>query len=534
MKKALSIFHLGIRNHYMIMFILIVIGFAVRILGITNIPSGVNQDEASIGYEAFSILHTGCDRNANSFPVHLVSWGSGQNALYAYLSIPFIHFLGLNIYSVRIVNALFSCLSLLIFYLLFKSIFDKKKSLIALAFLAICPWSIMSARWGLESNIFPPLFLLAVYFLIKGISSSQKYFPVSFVTFAVCLYSYGTSYLILPLFFLFVIPYLLHKKIINLSIFTLSLILFVIVALPIITFVIINHLNLHQIHIAGITIPKLDNNRTTVIFNLFNGDFGQTLIKNIVRFLSIMLTQTDGTIYNVIPSIGTIYFISFPFFIIGLFNIIKNRYFINNPTHFIFFSWLICSIILGCMSHVNINRINIIFIPILYFTIFGFSDVENMLRSEYKKYYPFSLIGLYFIYFCFFCGNYFFIFNDEIKSSFSYGLGDAIQYAEKIKTNDKINITTNTINMPYIYVCFYNKIEPTNFIKTVVYKDNNNGFKEVGSFGRYTFGKNKLNTNIVSIFSKDEMEIFNIDFSKYKNFGNYYIVQGSKFMLLDN
>lgn len=534
MKKTLSIFHLNTRNHYAIVFLLIVIGFAIRVLGITDIPSGVNQDEASIGYEAFSILNTGCDRNANSFPVHLVSWGSGQNALYAYLSIPFVHFLGLNIFSVRIVNALFSCLSLFIFYLLFKSISDKRKSLIALALLTICPWSIMSARWGLESNIFPPLFLLAVFFLVKGISSSQKYFPVSFLTFAICLYSYGTSYLIIPLFFLFVIPYLLHKKKISLSSLTFSLTLFVITALPIIIFVIINHFNLHQIQFGGITIPKLETNRTTVIFNLFNGDFVQTLIKNTIRFMSIMFIQTDGNEYNSISSIGTIFFISFPFFIIGFINIIKNKQFINNPNHFIFFSWLLCSIILGCTSHVNINRINIIFIPILYFTIFGFFDVENMLKPEYKKHYPSFLIGLYIIYFGFFCGYYFFVFKEEIKTSFSYGLGNAIQYAEKIKNNDTINITTNTINMPYIYVCFYNQTDPANFRKTVVYKDNNVGFKDVRSFGSYTFGKNTLNNNTVKIFSKNEMETFNLDSSKYKNFGNYYVVQDTKFKSRSN
>lgn len=529
MKKTLSIFHSNTKNHYIIVFLLIVIGFTIRVLGISNIPSGVNQDEASIGYEAFSILNTGCDRNANSYPVHLVSWGSGQNALYAYLTIPFVHFLGLNIFSVRIVNALFSCLSLFIFYLLFKSISDKKKSLIALALLTICPWSIMSGRWGLESNIFPPLFLLAVYFLIKGVSSSQKYFSLSFLIFSICLYSYGTSYLILPLFFLFVIPYLLHKKKISPSTLTLGLTSFLIVALPIIVFVIINHLNLHQVQVAGITIPRLDSNRTSVIFNLFNGDFAQTLLKNIVRFTSVMITQTDGNEYNAISSFGTIYFISFPFFIIGLFNIIKNRQFINNPNQFIFLSWLLCSIILGFTSHVNINRINIIFIPILYFTVFGFFDVENMLKPEFKKLYPTFLIGLYIIFFGFFCGYYFFIFKDEIKTNFSYGLGDAIQYAEKIKNNDTINITTNSINMPYIYVCFYNQTDPIDFRKTLVYQDSNNGFKDVKSFGHYTFGKNNLNTKAVKIFSKNEMEVFNLDLLKYKKFGDYYVVRDNKY-----
>jgi len=201
MIKAISNYLVNTRNQLLVLFLLIIIGFAVRGFGISVVPSGLNQDEASIGYETFSIMTSGCDRNANSLPVHLVSWGNGQNALYAYLSIPFIYLFGLNVFSVRIVNLLFSCLSLLIFYSLFKSIFGKKKALTALALLSICPWSIMSARWGLESNIFPTLFLLAVFFLIKGIQTSQRYFLASFLVFAISLYSYGTSYLIIPYFF---------------------------------------------------------------------------------------------------------------------------------------------------------------------------------------------------------------------------------------------------------------------------------------------------------------------------------------------
>ena len=534
MRKAIPVFHINIKNHYLIVFLLIAIGFAIRVFLITTIPSGLNQDEASIGYDAFSIMHTGCDRNANSLPIHLVSWGSGQNVLYAYLSIPFIYIFGLNIFSVRIVNALFSCLSLVIFYKLFSTSFDKKKSLIALSLLTICPWSIMSARWGLESNIFPPLFLLAVFLLIKGISSSQKYFPVSFIAFAVCLYSYGTSYLILPVFFLFVIPYLLYEKKISFSYLLFSLSLFFIVALPIIAFVIINHFNLHQIQLAGITIPKLESNRTTVIFNLFNGNFFPTFIKDVVRFLSIIVLQTDGNEYNAISSIGTIYFISFPFCIIGLIRIIKNRQFIRIPIHFILFTWLLCSIIIGCTSHVNINRINIIFIPLLYFTIFGFFDVSDMLNTVYRKHYPAFLIAFYTLYFGFFCGYYFLIFKKEVKSDFSFGLGDAIQYAEKIKKNETVNITTKTINMPYIYVCFYNRIDPKKFINTVIYQDNYDGFKKVKSFDCYTFGNNRLNSKAIRILSKDEIEFSKLDSSRYKNFGNYYVVQDTLSKTIDN
>ncbi|MEN3187139.1 MAG: hypothetical protein ABDK92_11055, partial [Atribacterota bacterium] len=93
----------------------------VRFFLLGVIPPGLNQDEASIGYDAWALLHYGIDRNGFHNPVHFVSWGSGQNALYAYLSMPFIRLFGLNVFSVRFLNALIGCLSLFLFYDLMKN-----------------------------------------------------------------------------------------------------------------------------------------------------------------------------------------------------------------------------------------------------------------------------------------------------------------------------------------------------------------------------------------------------------------------------
>ena len=515
------------KRHYSLVILFLSLGFFIRLTSISNFPSGLCQDEASIGYEAFSILKTGLDRNGNSYPVHLKSWGSGQNALYAYLSIPFIHFLGLNTFSVRIVNAIFSCISLLLFFLLFRLMADKRKALAALALFAIFPWSIMSGRWGLECNIFPAFFLSAVFFLIKGYSSNQKYYLLSFLLFAISLYAYGTSYLILPIFFLLILPYLFYTKRISTKYLLVSLSIFIIVSLPIILFVFINQLDLSPIQISNISIPRLDANRTTAIFNLFNDNFIYTLAKNTVRFLSILLLQSDGNEYNAIPAFGTIYPISGIFLFVGLYGVLKNKKFITEPLHFIFIAWLFASFVLGITSHVNINRINIIFIPLLYFVIFGIFEVREMLNPALYKNYKNLLIGLYSVYFILLCGYYITFFNEKIKDEFSYGLEEAIQFADKINSTDSINITNNTIKMPYIYVCFYNKINPEEFRKSVIYDESSfvTGFRAVKKMGRYTFGNKTIADNKIYVVSKTEMSYITSDIAFSKEFGNYYVIK---------
>jgi len=55
--------------------IILAIGIMIRIINITNMPNAVNVDEVSSGYEAYSILNYGMDRNGNFMPAFLVSWG---------------------------------------------------------------------------------------------------------------------------------------------------------------------------------------------------------------------------------------------------------------------------------------------------------------------------------------------------------------------------------------------------------------------------------------------------------------------------
>ena len=64
-----------IENKYnVIITIIFMVGFLIRIIGISNYPNALNVDEASSGYEAYSILATGYDRNGNFLPVYFVSW----------------------------------------------------------------------------------------------------------------------------------------------------------------------------------------------------------------------------------------------------------------------------------------------------------------------------------------------------------------------------------------------------------------------------------------------------------------------------
>ena len=159
-----------IKNKNSILILAIIfIGAVARTLEFGDFPCGFNQDEAFAGYEAFSLLHYGVDSAGFHNPCYFIAWGSGMNALESYLAIPFIKLFGLSIASFRLPQLLTSCLTLPVFYLLLKELFNKRVAVIGLCMLAISPWHIMLSRWALESNLAPAFLLFGFYFFIKGI-----------------------------------------------------------------------------------------------------------------------------------------------------------------------------------------------------------------------------------------------------------------------------------------------------------------------------------------------------------------------------
>lgn len=67
--------HFFITNKYnIILAIIFIIGILIRCAQISEYPNALNVDEASAGYEAFSILNTGHDRNGNFLPAYFIAW----------------------------------------------------------------------------------------------------------------------------------------------------------------------------------------------------------------------------------------------------------------------------------------------------------------------------------------------------------------------------------------------------------------------------------------------------------------------------
>lgn len=144
---------------------IVLVAAAVRLPGLEHCPPPLQQDEASRGYDAWSLLETGADRHGQRWPFFLESFGPGDftGALSTYLTIPFVAAAGPTVTAMRLPDALCGVLTVLLLYLWLRSHAHPTTALFAAGVLALDPWHVFSTRTAHESG-FAPLFLVAGLF----------------------------------------------------------------------------------------------------------------------------------------------------------------------------------------------------------------------------------------------------------------------------------------------------------------------------------------------------------------------------------
>lgn len=507
---------------YIVIAVLIV-GVLIRFSFFWIYPLGLNQDEASVTYDTYADLEYGFDRNGDHNPVYSVAWGSGHSSLYITFSKPFIALFGLNMFTARIVNALFGCLALFAFYGISKRIFKKRGALISTLIFAIAPWHIMMSRWALECNLFPSVFIIATYFLVRGFEKQWFYVP-SLLFYSLSLYAYGTSYMIVPVFVVIMAIYLIVHKKITWKMLSVCAAVFIIVAIPIILFMAVNMLGMPEIDLGFMSVPKLISGRYNTTVTVLSGNFFENVGKNLSAFLKIVFSQNDGLIWNAISGFGTIYIFSLPFMLLGIIVFFvgawKRRK--SFSPDFILVAMTASMLVLAIMSSLNINRANFIFIPLTFFTAYGVLFVIKNIKQSLIP-----VLAVYLVAFACFGIYYFTDYQPQIGYHFSYGYEDAIKYTDSHSSGNIYS--TNTINAPYIKTMFYLKTDPQVFLDTVDYPNPDSQCRLVNSFDRYYTGipvplpEGDDNAYIFSNYEYYQRTDFDKNEYETKVFGNYTV-----------
>lgn len=522
---------IGFKLETFLFFLFLGLGIFLRFYSLGSLPDGFHQDEASNSYEAFSIANYGIDRNGYPYPVYPITFGSGGGSpVLIYLYAIICKFIEPSVFSYRCIFAGCGCLTLVLFYLFIKKILGNKAAIIGMGFLAVMPWHVVLSRWGLDSNTIPFWIMLILFsFLYANITGRTSLYVITAILSAFILYCYGSATFVMPFFVLFACGYSLWCKRLSGKQLFLSGIVFLITALPLAIFYFINVFDLPAIITPYVSFAKFTGNHTDSVFISFDRTIFRQLSENFFHLIKILTIGTEDELWNYFPGYFTLFHFTFPITFLGI--IVAGKEFIKdlktkeyNPNS-LMFSLLLGSMIIALFMKQNINRIVFIFLPLIYFMVYGF-----IIISQYSKYLFRSALILFAIGSTFFIKDYFTEYGVMSNYLFMKGYGDAIVYAESIRQPEqKIYSTYENLSSPFLTALLYSRTSPYDYLDTATYKSEEAEFKVATGFTYYTFGfpediedeKYKEHILIISNLEKERFEKLGYSMEE---FGNYQVL----------
>lgn len=412
----------------------------VRCIGFAAIPTGVNQDEAMAGVDAWALSRYGTDRFGIRLPVHFTAWRYGQmSVLLSYVMVPFIRLFGFGIFSVRLPMLLVSFGSVALVYLVGKRLFSVRLALGMMLLAAINPWHFMQSRWSLDCNLFPHVFLLAFYLLLVGLEK-RAFLYFSMVFFGLTLYCYGIAAYSVPLFLAFLAGWCLWKRQLRLREVFCCILIFLAVALPEILVLAINFFGLPTIETPLFTLSYFPESVRSRDILLLNFSFPQ-LWRNLRAMFRTCILQTPGSLFNALPAFGPMYHISIPFLLTGMVcflrDLLREKDMARRTGMTALWGFFLLGVWVGLTTfEVNVNRVNIIFFPLIFLCGYGIAAV---LRRFPRAGMP--VCAVYGTCFLLFLGTYFTAFAEDIGRYFNVDFLEAVQKADSQAGYESLYIT---------------------------------------------------------------------------------------------
>lgn len=482
----------------------IFLAIVLRAYQLTNVPPSASLDEATIGWNAYSILSTGRDEYGYKFPILLRAFDDWRPAPYVYAVIPFIKLFGLNILSVRLPSVILSVLTVFATYFFVKEIFRKQKVLrseyVALAcsfLLAISPWHIYMSRLGHEVNLAFSAFIFAMYFFLrKNIYLSALFFVISFI-------SYQTEKLFIPIIILG-IAVVYYKDLLKLKKQILISAIFSIIILAPFTVATLSPNAL--IRFSGTNVFEVNESRYFDQFSLLQKateqkDYISKILYN-RRFVTSQIfmesylshfnpvwlfTNASGDNHK-IPGVGLLYIWELPLVLLGVY--ILFRFDFDRKIKILILLWFLSAPIAAALTTGAPHALRtFVFLPT--WQIFAGLGIVYLFSILDRKLWRNTLLTICLI--VVFASlwtlgrQYFYVFPKTQSDSFQYALHEAIKYVVQSQDNYRTVIFANNDNLAqsYMFFLFYTKYDPKLYEQqegTI-----SGGYDAIHKFGKYEF-----------------------------------------------
>jgi len=436
---------------------------STRFYKISQVPGSLYWDEASIGYNAYSVLKTGKDEWGEFLPLHFRAFGEFKLPVYIYSVLAAEWVFGLTQFSVRAPAVIYGAMAVLGLYLLMLKVSRNKTIALVSSFLfSITPWFFIFSRTGYEATAGLAFFIFALYFLIQAFTKKWQ-LALSVFCFILAMYSYNSFRILTPLFLapgLFVFALRTKKRgvyplLISLAVFFLSL-------YPI-----------YRLYVQDVGLVRYQTVASS-----------ESVLANYLSHFSynFLFSVGDPNPRSQIPGTGQLYLIDLPFLILGLIYIFKKK----SLKYFTILAALLVSFVPAAITKESPHALrSILTAPVL-------AVISSLgiywLAGFFKKYYRFVLAGVVGLYLVFF-GGYFCRFLTSYNESTSV---DWQEPYKEIFTNQKGGMVIDKYGQPYIFALFYTRADPEMFRDTKQLNPVSDwGFSTVKSFNSFEFVKHE-------------------------------------------
>ncbi len=480
-------------SNIVLVFILL-IGAILLTYHIEKVPYGLHVDEAGAFYDAISISKYGVDRYLYRLPVYFINFGGGQNALYTYLAAILMKLFGANIVIFRLPAVILSLISVVFLYKMVSENNGKREALFTSFILIVAPWFIMKSRWGLESYLMCSMMTISIAIFMKALKSDSKItYALAGLLFGFTLYTYAISYLVVPSVLGITLVYGLIVKKVKIKNIICMAIPLGILAIPLMLMLAFNSGLIKSVKIPIFSIPELWFYR--------GGEINLRNVPENIKNIFDMLFIKDFLNYNAIEEFGTLYKLSIPLVVFGFIEVIRNV--IKNfkekecSVDFVMILTFVVTFLVGlCVSELNINKINVIYIPMVYF---AGRFVEIVATKSWNL--AIIIIFAYVINCILFVPYYFTEFAKLDLELFENDIMEASKRAEEL---DKDTIyVEDCLNQTYIYTLVVTPISPYEWNENLQIDGGN-----IVRYGKYVFEvPEDIDENAVYLIKDNEEKI---------------------------
>lgn len=469
------------RRKILLIFIFLA-AFFLRFYQLGQVPTSLHADEAVFGYNAYSILETGKDEHGHFPSLVLEAFGDFRPALYTYLVIPTVAVWGLTEDAVRFPSAVFSLLTVVLFYFLTQKITKNKEiSIYSTILLAFSFWHLDLSREASEKVVALFLILLGLFFfLLFNEKNRKRNLFFAFLCWFLSIHTYYAPRFFLPLF-LFLIFFFFRK-----SLFKKGRILFVSLALVLLASILyfsfffkgsvvrfeqLNIFNHPEVRLVLEEQIREEPSGTSPLVTRFfhnkvaNYSFG--ILRNYGQYFSLDFLFLDGgqPLRVAVPNVGLLSLAELPFLLSGTYLLLKEK---KRWAYFLFF-WILIAPLPAAFTvdeTPNVYR-SLVMLPALNITTaFGFFKIKNLITRINRGVlilFLLFVVGLFSWNFLYYFHQYYVHQRFHRPWYRQYGYKQLVESITPLYPNYEKIFITKAQSSPYIFFLFYQRYDPAHY-----------------------------------------------------------------------